>query len=494
MQFRTKRSREGGYAMVAGIMIVMVLVALSAAMTVSATGHHAKAMRSTERARALALAEGAAAIVLTEMGDDATAPVSSTGSFAVKNNTYTRTFTPFNASDGTTDVSVTYLTQSGSKYVPVVFKDRTKPVESYSRVQVRVTGSIGRSERTIEVDLVEQFILFQSAISSDATPTGSSGDGKNLAELGNIVFKDKGRPGQLYVAGDIVSNGGVFGEFSSSPLSTENANGYINFAGTVQKDLSAPGGEDPIPDYTSIGSQDQLFEFDRFIAAARAGAGREFTTIADFKSAMNTANANGEFFEGITVLSFNPNTEGSKPKIYPGDIPGGVNIRGTLLFNFPAGTDPFYKIYMICDVNINPADLSGLNLSDPSTYPSGYGLPWADNSKRPSAVDISGAGFANFGADDDLPALMFNTGIVDQHGYTNISGVVYGPSFIELENKDGKMQYFSGAMIGGGGIFIEGNSSAGNTVIDFDASTINMLSTANGKGKGLKILSWRTIG
>ena len=46
---------------------------------------------------------------------------------------------------------------------------------------------------------------------------------------------------------------------------------------------------------------------------------------------------------------------------------------------------------------------------------------------------------------------------------------------------------------GGGGVIIEGNATAGNTVINFDAATIDLLATQGGKGKGLRVLSWRTL-
>ena len=120
--------------------------------------------------------------------------------------------------------------------------------------------------------------------------------------------------------------------------------------------------------------------------------------------------------------------------------------------------------------------------------------PWANDALRPYNVDISGAGFENFKADDDIPALMFNTGIVDQHGSTNISGMIYGPSFVELENKYGGLQYYSGSIMGGAGVYVEGNGANGNTVIQFDRNTINKLATQNSKGMGLQVIGWRARG
>ncbi|MEE8105909.1 MAG: hypothetical protein V3T86_10280, partial [Planctomycetota bacterium] len=387
------------------------------------------------------------------------------------------------------------------------------PVEVYNRVRARVTGFRPRAERKIVIDFEQQFLLFNSAIVSDAVPaTGSvyDADGnpivpvdveKDLANNGHIVFDDQGRSNQLWVAGDIIANGGVY--FRTTLLETRTANDSLAFQGLLANDLSQSP-DDQIADYTSIGSQDQLFDFDRFIAAARAGAGQEYTSLNAFATAMNAANAAGEFLEGITVLTLN---NGDKTKIAtdidssdPEEvsetvaIPGGINIRGTLLFNYNPGTDPMHKIYLKTDVNINPADLTGLVFNDPDTYTSGYDVAWTDDAKRPYNVDISGDGFENFSEEDDLPAIMFNTGVVDQHGASNICGLIYGPSFIEIENKDGELQYFNGSIMGGAGVYIEGNDTSGNTVINFDPSTIDMLATTGGKGMGLRIMSWRTVG
>ncbi len=482
---------ERGYAIVLGILLVLVLVSLSTAVVYSAATQHLGSMQDVDRARALALAEGVTALVLAELNDDSMAPVKNVGSYALEGTAYVRTFQPFDAGDGSVRVEVAYLVANGGAFDPRIFADRANPIEPYKRMRVVVTGMRPRSDRSIEVVLEQQFILFQGALVSDAIPTGGGGNGKSLAEAGNIVFNHQGRPGQLYVHGDIMSNGGVFANVFGFPLTSGRANDYVTFAGRITIDLAGTPGE--IPDYTASGSQDQLFDFDRFIAAARAGAGREFTSLATFVAAMNIANAAGEPFEGITVLSLDPAFEGGDPRIDSGVIPGGINIRGTLLFNFAPGTDPLYKVYLSTDVNINAADLSGLVLLDPSTYTSGYSLPWNDDTKKPRAVDISGAGFENFTANDDFPALMFNTGVVDQHGASNICGLVYGPSFIEIENKSGGLQYFNGAILGGGGVYIEGNGSSGNTVINFDAATIDLLATQGGKGQGLRILSWRTL-
>jgi hypothetical protein len=138
----------------------------------------------------------------------------------------------------------------------------------------------------------------------------------------------------------------------------------------------------------------------------------------------------------------------------------------------PSGTGP-----------VNPADLSHLDPDDPSTYKSGYPPHYTDPTKNPVNVDISSKGFANFTAQDNLPALMYNNAILDIHGGVNISGVVYSPSFMEIENHN-KTQYFKGALIGGGGIYVE-NGSSSPSIVSYDAKAVSHLATAGTRGKAV---------
>ncbi|MFQ5844014.1 MAG: hypothetical protein ACE5JG_03410, partial [Planctomycetota bacterium] len=292
---------ERGYAVILGLFIVIVMATLSSALVYSSATHHLHSQQAADRARALAVAEGAISLLLVDLSDDAVAPVRNTVSYTLDGSSYTRTYQPFDAGDGTARVEVTYLVENAGLLAPRVFADRTAPIEPYDRVRILVTGIRPRGERVIEVELDQQFVLFSGAVVSDAIPPGGGGNGKGLAQDGHIVFDDNGRPGQLYVSGDLMSNGGVFMDQSSRPMTTGNANGYITFAGSITDALA--GTPEEIPDYTAIGSMDQLFDFNRFIAAARAGAGREFTSIAGFVAAMNAANAAGPPLEGITVLS-----------------------------------------------------------------------------------------------------------------------------------------------------------------------------------------------
>jgi len=493
MQNQSKqRNSERGFAMIIGLIIVLVMTTFSTALVFTSAAHHVQAKTATERARALALAEGAASLLLNDLDNDDRGPVKDETNYTLAGTTFVREYAPFDAGDGTVRVEITYLASVSGTMTPVVFADRSVADELYDRVHAVVTAFRPGVERTIDIDMEQQFVMFDGAITSDAIPSGGvpNKNDKSTAQDGHIVFDDKGRSPQLYVNGSILSNGAVMGPDGSNgvALTTEDANDAIVFAGAMQSDLA--GTEAAVPDYTSIGSQDQLFDFDRYIAAARAGAGDEYTSLSDFVAAMSTANAAGQMLEGIQVLSIDE----SDDKIDSGDLPDGINIRGTLLFNFETGTDPMFKLWVLCDVNVNPADLSGLDVTDPSTYTSGYDETWWNESLRAHNFDISGGGFKNFAEDDDMPAIMFNTAIVDQHGSTNISGLIYGPSFIELENKYGGIQYYNGAILGGGGVFVEGNGSSGSTVINFDRNTINKLATQSAKGKGLQLIGWRVRG
>jgi hypothetical protein len=79
---------------------------------------------------------------------------------------------------------------------------------------------------------------------------------------------------------------------------------------------------------------------------------------------------------------------------------------------------------------------------------------------------------------------MFDNGVVDTHHETNICGVVYGPSFIEIENKSNQRMYFNGAVFSGAGIYLEG--TAGHPqVFRYDPNTIDQLAVRAGIGTGL---------
>jgi hypothetical protein len=86
---------------------------------------------------------------------------------------------------------------------------------------------------------------------------------------------------------------------------------------------------------------------------------------------------------------------------------------------------------------------------------------------------------------------MYNIGILDIHGNANISGVLYTPSFVEIENKkDGQTQYFNGSIIGGGGIYIQNNQKA-TSIVTYNPATLDYLATSSNKGKRVATMFWK---
>ena len=135
--------------------------------------------------------------------------------------------------------------------------------------------------------------------------------------------------------------------------------------------------------------------------------------------------------------------------------------------------------------------------ADPTTYPSGYPAVYSDPSKNPVNVNIASKGFTNFASDEDLPAVMYSIGTVDMHGPVNISGVVYTPSYSEIEDRPNEgfkvanqTQYIKGSVIVGMGIYFE-NTQVSTSIISYDAKTLDSLATLGGAGKKVKVAYWQ---
>ena len=335
---------------------------------------------------------------------------------------------------------------------------------------------------TQTVTLNVKFIFgFGAAIISDSPGSNSTGTGKGDAQDGNVVISGSGLKGATIVDG------------GSGLAVWANGNANVDTKATVPGDAvlqDSYGTSSQIPDYTLEGSTDQLFDFNRFIAVADV-SGTHYTNLDSFIKANNVASSNSLIgaLEGVVVVDI-----WKKDKRFgdlkENDLPKGINIRGTLVFNFSSEFDGGDKIVNEATININKANLSGLVATNPATYPTGYPPTYVDTSKIPSSVSITNKGFANFGPTEDLPALMYNVGILDIHGNANICGVVYSPSFMEIENKQSdQIQYFKGALIGGGGIFFD-NSSGAKSICSFDPFAIDRLATAAQRGKRIASTYW----
>jgi hypothetical protein len=251
-----------------------------------------------------------------------------------------------------------------------------------------------------------------------------------------------------------------------------------------------------VPDYTDKGTTNTLFDISRFIAVADRTTNyfsptgyNHFTNMDSFITTVQSYNNTGSnAMEGMVVVDV-----WKKQDLLIQDIPNGINVRGSLIFNFqgPGWTLNGNKIIVTAAVNINPADLSKMVPSDPSTYTSGFPATYLNSSKNPANINIAPT-YQNFTTNDDIPALVYNVGVVDLHGPLNICGVMYTPSYMEIENKQpGQTQYIKGCVIMGNGIYYENNQRGSTSIISYDNNAVDALATLTGAGKQLRVAYWQ---
>ncbi|GAB4140190.1 MAG: hypothetical protein Fur0037_06660 [Planctomycetota bacterium] len=480
------RDNESGTVLVAVLFLVFLMAGTAGAMYFRSVGASKATSRNNLETQLLLVAETGLSVNASRMNTDAAYAARDMLGFTVDqtNKEYVGAMETIGGT-GANQMAFDLRVQYADGGVPFLFLDRANPTEKFTTIRVRSTARAAGFER--EIVGFYRYELgpgFNSAFLSDSTSPGIPvGGGKAQAQTGDVVFDDKGRPGQFYLFGGVRANGTIWldGSGGLQAMTTSNTSPTMAaFNGDVLSNLA--GTPQQIPDFTGVGT-DQLFDFGRFEAAASAGAGQVFTDIASFVAAMNAANAAGQPLEGITVLKID-STAYTSPKINTTMLPGGINIRGTLVVRFSAGTDPLYKVVIDVPVTANPADLTGFDPANEATYTTGYPPTFANPSNAPWSVDISPA-YENFTPTGDLPALMFENGVVDLHKQCNVCGAVYGPSFIEIENKGGVTQYFNGVVIGGAGIYIEGNATSGYQAFKFSRDVIDKLETYENRGKTL---------
>jgi hypothetical protein len=356
--------------------------------------------------------------------------------------------------------------------------------------KIIATATVGGVTEQATVN-VKMAWAYPAAIISVNDGTTDTSVAKSTAQAGNVVINgDK--------SGPIVVDGG-------SGLAVM-ANGRVNLdTNYVNPSTSAYSSTNyntanQIPDYTTQGTSNTLFDINRFVAVANAtpngpspSQNNHFTNILSFINSMTNYTGTGinSMMQGIVVVDV-WSTDKNLNSLDTKDLPNGINIEGTLLFNFlGSGWDATTsKIIVTASVNINPADLSHLTPTDPSTYTSGYPPTYSDPNKNPSTINI--APYQSFTAADDLPALIYSIGVVDLHGSLNISGVCYTPSYMEIENKtSGGTQYIKGSVIMGNGIYYENTSSGAKSIISFDPAAVDSLATLGSAGKQVKVTYWQ---
>jgi hypothetical protein len=481
----TPNGSQSGFAMV-GLMVILIAVGGLATVLITRSTRGSNAgMAASELSRLVFVAEAGINYNFVRLDADPMYPVKATLEF-----TWNNTTKEFESGPLTLQTEAAGLQNSFRLFiqytdggVPVAFADRANPVETVTELRVRSSAGSSRAARTVTAWYQFSGYRIGGAIVSDMIPTGpvDYAEDKSNGQLGHVALADRiGGRTQFHVFGDILSNGDViFNDVTDGVVSITEANALTYLAawgGSMTTKLA--GTDEEIPDFTTLGSAQQLFDFDRFEAAALAGAGAVYANVLAFEQAMAPANALGKPLEGITVIHIDLADSANNP-----DFSVTVNITGTLIVRFADGTNPLDKVQMLSDCNINKADLSSVVPTNVTTYTSGFPGAYLDSSKRPSAVDISPT-YPNFTSSEDVPAMMYNNAILDIHGNANICGVVYAASFLELENKISGIHYLNGAIFSGGGMFIDGGDILGSkTMIRFDPNTVDRLQTLGSGGK-----------
>jgi hypothetical protein len=467
MKIETNKVAAGEHGSVVGYLLFAVVVAASIA---GVAGYLAQNLylssRRSDMINALQFSEGGAAIACFEIEKAFT---NRSGTFLSNLMTNSAGAWTSNSSLSTGgmivfDRTITAPFSNQAVYVQMRMTNASSP----SMLTVISRAGVRGYTNTTTVDMAVQF-GYGGAIISDAKGTTANGISKAVAQAGNVVI-DGGAKGTTVIEGGILANG--------------NVNVGLATVDDIQKQLY--GTDKEIPDYTAEGSPDQLFDFTRFVLAAKASS-NYFSNLTAF---VNAAKSNT--LEGIIAVDIP--TKSGLPSLDEKTLPNGINIRGTLVFNFGPVWEGSDKIVNTATMNINPANLSGFNGTNPATWGSGYPPTYVNSNKHPANINLlayTTNRYANFTHEDDLPALMYSIGILDIHGDANICGVLYTPSFVEIENKqDAQVQYIRGSIIGGAGVLVE-NGKASKSVVYYDPKALDKLATSGTKGKSVKVLSWR---
>ena len=503
----TSLRAQRGATLVVVAMLLASISALSLFTLTAATSSYKSARTRLESTKAFYVAEGGMDWFLGQLSVDPWWPARSQPDFPHVNadGSFETNWLKLGKNGGEYKVRATFATVTPlpagwtapgypagfEPYTPIAFANRTTDTPVFQGIRIQVTARYQGAVRTVQAGVRFEPRSFAAALISDAASLPATGKGKQFAyDAQSIVFDAP----QQFIHGGVRSNGQVF-QTSSDVVMTEALLPYAFGAYTGPYQPALDGTKMEIPDFTSPGSATQLFDFGRFKAAAQTGGGQVFTSLTAFVNAMNAANAVGKPLEGITYVEVDCAKEGNNPKVMDSNgqygVKDGINIKGTLVFDFLNTPNAYYKVAIDTPVNINAVPLpANYDPADPSTFRTGYPAV-VSAAKDPRLVDITAQGYANFSATDDMPALMYRTGTASILRDANICGTVYAPSFIELENKNAREQFIYGTVIGGGGMYIEGSGgTGGNQVFAFDPNAVDQLTTFDNRGKSPVISSY----
>jgi hypothetical protein len=479
----TKQSERG--TTVIFLILVLVLVSSIAALAVYVTSSLTVQHQRNDWTAAEEYADGGAAIACKDLE---TAFTNQAGTFLSNlvnstNNAYTLISTTTSNKVYQRTISSPFTNQTVTAQIWVT--NTSAPPDA----MVVAMATVRRVTVTNSVHLLMPFAYGAAIISINPGTLSDTSINKTAAQTdGNVVVNGNG-------SGPMVVDGGKGLAILANGLANISATNLATVSRSAVS-MTNYGTASEIPDYTSLGTANALFDINRFLAVANATPGgyalsgnNHFTNLATFITAV-VAHPPATPMQGVVAVDiwFGDKQLGS---LTSATLPNGINVKGTLLFNFlGTGWDATTsKIIINADININPADLSHLVPANTATYTTGYPPTYTDSTKNPININISPA-YQNFTSADDLPALVYSIGVVDFHGGLNISGVVYTPSYMEIENKSNETQYIKGALIMGHGIYYE-NTSSSTSIVSYDANAVGSLATSNNVGKRVIATYWQ---
>lgn len=480
-----KNRVKGGTMIVFLMVVLMASVAIAGVMSLVSQQAKLTGRRGNVIA-ALQYAQGGAVIACTDLNNAVLATNASGLSYNLTHGTYPYTQSTSSGSQTVFQRTIGSPFTNQTVTAQIIMTNLSGP----KNATIVTTATVGDITQTATLHCKIAW-GYPGAIISVSPGTSETGVAKGPAQDGNVVINgDKNGP--------IIVDGNVGKAVIANGMVNVDTN-YLKPSATVYSATNY-GTATQIPDYTTQGTSNTLFDINRFIAVANGtpngaapSGNNHFTNFAQFLKAASNSSPSKPM-EGVVVVDVSLADANNKSyfPLSPSMAPNGVNIKGTMLFNFTGtGWDPTTeKIVITADLNVNAANLAGLVATNPATYPSGYPPVYTNAAHNPANIDISSKGFANFTSDDDLPAIIYTIGVLDMHGNANISGVMYTPSYMEIENKaDGQIQYIRGALIMGHGIYYE-NLQKSTSIISFDNRTLDSLSTVGTSGKKVSVAYW----
>ncbi len=483
--FTIRKHGERGGSMIVLCLVTVTVVTIAAGITALVAQGSKVTLSRSNMISAREFAQGAAVIACSDLNTALTKTAGTLGNnLQTAINPYSRVSASAAGVLYQRTIAAPFSNQTAT--AKILLPDTNSPTSA----KITGTASVGDVTQTATVN-VRMAWGYPAAIVSVNDGTTDTKNDKADGQGGNVAIDGAN-------LGPIIIDGG-------SGLAVM-ANGRINYDTNylnISPDsysMTNQGTANEIPDYTAQGTSNTLFQLDRYMAVADlmtngynpTTKNNHFTNLSSFiTAAKQYTNAFTKAMEGVVVVDVKI-TDLDLANLTPTTLPNGINIKGTLLLNFTGtGWDPVSeKIMVTAAINVNAANLSKLVPTDPSTYASGYPPVYTTASRNPTNINITSKGFENFKASDDMPAVIYSTGCLDIHGNCNISGVLYTPCYVEMENlKDGQIQYIKGMVIMGSGMYYK-NTKAATNIISYDTASVDSLATFGNSGKQVTVSYW----